>query len=135
VTSVNNNTWAVTVREFNPWTWNVGDVVTKTANWYEWATPTSWGDVSWPSSATNEHLAVFDWTTGKLIKDWWAIPTWVPTVWSDGQILTVVSWAPAWANVPAETVVSGDSWTTYTVKVANSDPASWTPATTITFVL
>ena len=34
-----------------------------------------------------------------------------------------------------ETVVSGDSWTTYTVKVANSDPTSWTPATTITFVL
>ena len=91
-------------------------------------------DVAWPSSATNEHLAVFDWTTGKLIKDWWAIPTWVPAVWSNGQILTVVSGVPAWANAPAETVVSGDSWTTYTIKVSNSDPASWTPATTITFV-
>ena len=38
-------------------------------------------------------------------------------------------------TAPAETVVSGDSWTTYTVKVANSDPTSWTPATTITFVV
>jgi hypothetical protein len=31
-------------------------------------------------------------------------------------------------------VVSGDSGVTYTIKVSNSDPASWTPATTITFV-
>ena len=30
-------------------------------------------------------------------------------------------------------VVSGDSWTTYTIKVSNSAPASWTPNTTITF--
>ena len=36
------------------------------------------GDVTWPSSATSWHLAVFDWTTGKVIKDWWAVPT-VPT--------------------------------------------------------
>lgn len=36
----------------------------------------AWGwDVSWPSSATDGHLAVFDWATGKIIKDWWAIPT------------------------------------------------------------
>lgn len=33
------------------------------------------------------------------------------------------------------TVVSGDSWTTYTIKVSNSAPASWTPNTTITFVV
>lgn len=33
------------------------------------------GDVTWPSSATNWHLAVFNWTTGKVIKDWWAVPT------------------------------------------------------------
>ena len=34
----------------------------------------------------------------------------------------------------SETVVSGDSGTTYTIKVSNSAPASWTPNTTITFV-
>lgn len=44
------------------------------------------------------------------------------------------TWAVTY-TAPAETVVSGDSWTTYTVKVANSDPSSWTPATTITFVV
>lgn len=32
------------------------------------------------------------------------------------------------------TVVSGDSGITYTIKVSSSAPASWTPATTITFV-
>ena len=37
------------------------------------------GDVVWPNSATNWNLAVFDWTTGKLIKDWGAVPV-VPTV-------------------------------------------------------
>jgi hypothetical protein len=35
---------------------------------------------------------------------------------------------------PAETVVSWDSWITYTIKVSNSEPWAWTPATTITFV-
>ena len=40
------------------------------------AISTAWGwDVSWPSSSVDGHLAVFDWNTGKLIKDWWAIPT------------------------------------------------------------
>ena len=34
--------------------------------------------VEWPSSSTDGHLAVFDGTTGKLLKDWWAVPT-VPT--------------------------------------------------------
>ena len=40
------------------------------------AITSSWGwDVSWPSSSVDGHLAVFDWATGKIIKDWWAIPT------------------------------------------------------------
>ena len=67
-----------------------------------WQTAWGWGgwgwDVVWPSSATDWHLAVFDWVTWKLIKDWWVIPTGVPAVWSNGQVLTVVSWAAAWAN-------------------------------------
>lgn len=40
------------------------------------AISSAWGwDVSWPSSSVDWHLAVFDWATGKLIKDWWAVPT------------------------------------------------------------
>ena len=38
------------------------------------------------------------------------------------------------SKLSAETVVSGDSGTTYTIKVSSSEPASWTSATTITFV-
>ena len=63
-----------------------------------------WWDVVWPASATDGHLAVFDWATGKLIKDGGVVPTWVPTVWTNGQVLTVVSWASAWANLPSAEV-------------------------------
>ena len=34
-----------------------------------------WWDVTWPNSSTDWHLAVFDWVTWKIIKDWWAVPT------------------------------------------------------------
>lgn len=41
-------------------------------NW-NWVWQWSW-DVVWPSSAIDWHVAVFDWATGKIIKDWWALP-------------------------------------------------------------
>lgn len=189
------------------------------------------GDVTWPSSSTNWHLAVFDWTTGKVIKDWWAVPstadcvktswdqtiawtktfstspvvpskstdaantataiateaqvykkqdklttqtayttkwtaTKVPTIttntlwqvtaisetnitfpvtsvwWSTWEVglKTINNNAITWSwnisvwTLTAETVVSGDSGTTYTIKVSASAPWSWTSNTTITFV-
>ena len=62
------------------WWWADVDVEDKTLvitddwwwGWWGW-----WwsGDVVWPNSAVDGHLAVFDWTTWKLIKDGWAIPT------------------------------------------------------------
>lgn len=63
-----------------------------------------------PATPTSWHLVTWG-ADNKTLADWGAIPTF------------------------SETVVSGDSGTTYTIKVANSDPGSWTPATTITFVL
>jgi hypothetical protein len=44
VTSVNGNTWAVTVSEFTPSSAGTTDqILTKTANWYDWANaPVSW---------------------------------------------------------------------------------------------
>ena len=162
-------------------------------------------DVKWPASSTDGHLALFDGSTGKKIKDWWSVPTvptnissfnndswyltsstWVTSVngnhWAvtgiqttsnlktslsdnsdtyypsqkavktavDAKQDTLVSWnniktvnneSILWSwnisvgTLTAETVVSGDSGTTYTIKVSNSEPASWTPATTITFVI
>ena len=53
VTSVNSNTWAVTVSEFSPWgTATTGYVVTKTANGYEWQAPSGW-DVMVSSQSWN----------------------------------------------------------------------------------
>ena len=46
----------------------------------------------------NPYTPEYDWSpaTKKYVDDHW-----VPTVWSNGQVLTVVSWAAAWANAPA----------------------------------
>ena len=49
------------------------------------ATPTQWNLVTW-------------WADNKTLVDGWAIPTGVPTVWTNGQVLTVVSGVAAWAN-------------------------------------
>lgn len=61
----------------------------------------------------------------------------VPSWWTTNQVLTKTSswyeWATPQTWDPA-TVVSGDTWTVYTIKVSNTAPAAWTPATTITFV-
>jgi hypothetical protein len=49
------------------------------------ATPTQWHLVTW-------------WADNETLADGWAVPTWVPAVWTNWQVLTVVSWAAAWAN-------------------------------------
>lgn len=55
--------------------------------------------------------------------------------WVTDDVLTKTASGYEWQAPTTPTVVSGDSWTTYTIKVANSDPAPWTAATTITFVV
>lgn len=90
-------------------------------NWTEYQIYAWWwaagaGDVTWPSSATNWHLAVFDWATGKVIKDWGAVPT-VPTDVSafnnDSWYLTSSTWV---------TTVNGNSWA---VTVTEFSPWTW----------
>lgn len=76
--------------------WNKQDTLTLPS------TPTSWHLVTW-------------WWDNKTLTDWWAIPTWVPAVWTNGQVLTVVSWAAAWANAPATWIQNDITWTTTTV--------------------
>ena len=253
--SKDGKTTTVTITETN------GEVDTfQIQDWADWQW--TW-DVIWPSSSTDWHLAVFDWTTGKLIKDggakttvvnnlnstsataalsanqgrildgkiaelfglWkflslWNSTTWLPisfpldvpytyttwdyflveTVWStnykptwssytwtasstaetedievwdiyiyDGQVWLLqlnhgksvsfanITWQPTdntnlatalWGKQDTisdlstirtnatnwATVVSGDSGVTYTIKVSNSDPASWTASNIITLV-
>jgi hypothetical protein len=67
VSSVNWSTWAVTVSEFTPWwTATIGDVVTKTANGYEWSAPSGW-DVVVSSQ------------TGNILQSWMKIWAWTET--------------------------------------------------------
>jgi len=163
VTSVNGQTWAVTLNADNisdtsttnkfvtqtdkdAWDWKQDELQSwvniRTINWtsilWSWDITTPvWWDVYWPSSATNWHLAVFDWTTGKLIKDWWAVPTWFNPWWTatTGYVVTKTASGYEWQAPTEPTVVSGDSGVIYTIKVSNSDPASWTASNIITFVL
>jgi hypothetical protein len=172
-------------------------------NWVEYDIYANWwaagaGDVTWPSSATNWHLAVFDWTTWKVIKDWWAVPStsdcvktsWNQTIagtktfstspvvpskstaaWNNAttiateaqvylkqdKLTTQTAYTSKWTSTkvptittntlwqvttitetsidfPAETVVSGDSWVTYTIKKSTTAP-SWAGSNTITLVV
>lgn len=108
-----SNTW---VTSFNGSTWAVIYTAPVTSvNWNTWAVTVPVWDVVWPVSSTDWHLALFDGATWKLIKDWWTVPTWVPAVWTNWQVLTVVSWAAAWANAPATWIQNDTTWTTTTV--------------------
>jgi len=95
-----------------------------TYDWY--ASTISWKQdaLTLPATPTQWNLVV-RWASNKTLADWWAIPT-VPT--------NVSAFVNDAGYLTSETVVSGDSWTTYTIKVSNSEPAAWTPNTTITFV-
>lgn len=95
VSSVNSQTWAVTL--------DADDISdSTTTNKFVTATDKStWSGkqdaLTVPSNPSIWHLVIWGWNN-KTFTDWWAIPTWVPAVWSNGQVLTVVSWAVAWAN-------------------------------------
>ena len=96
ISDLNNDSWFIT------WitSWDV-----TTALWYtpynstnpDWYTTNTW-DVVWPASATDWHLALFDWATWKLIKDGGSVPTWVPSWWTDWQVLSKVSGNIEWAT-------------------------------------
>ena len=95
VTSVNGNNWAVTVNEV-PTTWNVWDVLTKTADWYEFAAPTG-SDYSWVTKTIS----------------WWEIELWIRTIvnipWSD-FLLTAPATLAEWEEYVIR-IISEDSYT------------------------
>ena len=88
VTSVNTQTWAVVLDAddiSDSTTTNKFVTATDKTTWSGKqdaltlpATPTQWNLVTW-------------WANNKSLVDWWAIPTGVPAVWTNGQVLTVVS--------------------------------------------
>lgn len=55
-----------------PQVWDVPMYVNKdTFQWWAWWWGWGW-DVTWPASSTDWDIALFDWTTWKIIKDSWA---------------------------------------------------------------
>lgn len=95
VTSVNSQTWAVTLDAddiSDSTTTNKFVTATDKTTWSGKqdaltlpATPTQWNLVTWGAD-------------NKTLVDWWAVPTGVPSWWTNGQVLTNVSWTPTWAN-------------------------------------
>jgi len=58
--------WKTTTVTITETSWNVDTFQIQDWQDWEWA----W-DVLWPSSSVNGNVVLFDWTTGKLIKDSW----------------------------------------------------------------
>lgn len=126
-------------------------VTTVTMNYTDWSTPTSfqvsdgqdweWSwDVIWPNSSTDSNVVLFDWATGKLIKDsWkaftasgiWALPdstkywkTIALSVDTSTYIVTATLKDQDWTtlssdtiDLPLESVVVGGSYDSATKKV------------------
>ena len=140
VTSVNSKTWAVTldaddisdtstthkfVTTQTAYTtkWTSTKVPTITTNSLGQVTAITETDISYPSQVDDTAYAnTWDWVT-----------TTAPSKNAVYDKINAMDTTIA-GKLSAETVVSGDSGTTYTVKVSSSAPASWTSATTITFV-
>lgn len=115
-------------------------------NW-NWVWQWSW-DVVWPNSATGWHVAVFDWATGKIIKDWWALPEEsnikafpLSGTWSSDSVLAeaqaIYDWYAA-GKVPfillnnkvyAFTGISYGAWNIRYIKFADSNTGEYTTST------
>lgn len=93
--------------EWMLWYDTVFDVL-RVYNWSSWDEVWSWNwDVIWPSSAVDWHIAVFDWATGKLLKDWWVLPTaWITnnTTWTTSTI------SQEWVGTKAEFEALSSYW-------------------------
>lgn len=89
--------WDITTPTWIPsQTWEAGKFLT-----------TDWTSVSW--------WTVSAWVTSVNWNTWAVTVSEVPAVWTNGQVLTVVSWAAAWANAPASWIQNDTTWTTTTV--------------------
>lgn len=155
VRSVNSRTWDVTwLAEDNAvvkLTWNQTVAWTKTFSTSP-VVPSKTSDATntWTAIATEAQVYKKQdkLTTQTAYTTKWTatkVPTittntlWQVTTISETNIafpVTSVNWQTwdiTWL-LTSETVLSWDTWITYSIKVSSSEPASWTPATTITFV-
>ena len=93
VTSVNSQTWAVTLDADD-----ISDSTT-TNKFVTASDKTTWSGkqdaLTLPATPTQWNLVTW-WANNKSLVDWWAIPTGVPSWWNNGDVLTNVSWTPTW---------------------------------------
>ena len=85
------------------------------ADW-EWA----W-DVLWPNSSTNNHVALFNWATWKIIKDWGALPSVINSL--DSTSTTDSLSAAQWKAL--KDAIDNISWLWKFLSLWNS--ATWQP--------
>lgn len=121
------------------WQWEL-DIYDSTANYgiNVWENPDDMTHTNYLSALGANYPSAFmptDWTqpatkayVDAAIQGWWT----PYTAWTWINITNNVI-SNTW--VISETVSSGDSGTSYVIKVSNSDPASWTANNIITFVL
>lgn len=116
VTSVNGSTWAVSL-----------SIPTNTSD----LNNDSWflTSATWVTSFNGSVWAVT--YTAPVTSVWWS--TWA--VWLKTINNTSIVWSWNIVALTAETVASGDSGTTYIIKVSNTAPASWTANNIITIVV
>ena len=120
---VTSDTAPINPSEWDLWYDTVNDAL-KVYDGTQWNTTGWWGswDVVWPASAIDWHLAVFDWATGKLIKDWGAIPAWDVQVSTQANNI-LQSWMKirAWEETDYANLWTYDSQTLY-LTVPDSTP-------------
>ena len=155
ITVADKNIWATVV--YNNW-----DTISSDNVWYvyqrwnnywfapKWTITTSSWSVNastyWPwnyySSSTfikrTQQNNNVPWDSSQNRNLWWWVSkwTWVDSSWTTITNTWVLSVNGQTGDVTINepTVVSGDSWTTYTIKVSDTAPASWTASNIITFV-
>ena len=109
--------------EWDPYSFQVQD----------WADGQWAWDVVWPASSTDWHLAVFDWVTWKLLKDWGAMPA-IPTkvsdldndsgfiTWIDSGDVTTALWYTPADSASLGTAATKNTWTSsWNVPVLDSN--------------
>lgn len=85
---------------------------------WEGYTAGTWISISASNEISNSWVTSFNWSTGAVTytapvtsvngSTWAVTVAAVPTVWTNGQVLTVVSWAAAWANASGWDVLVSD---------------------------
>jgi hypothetical protein len=114
-----------------------------TTVYFEWTTISKYDDSStWKSWSyvIMCYFSISNWTVSSV---YWPTSTYKTSMFLATWVNYSTPYTPQYDGSPATkkyvddsvSVVSGDSWVTYTIKVSNSDPASWTANNIITLVI